>query len=194
MLLNFFKRKIVRDQKTRWDHQYEKGKWEYLNDALEAERFQAVLTATQSYSANGSILEIGCGEGILQSRMKPDSYSRYMGIDLSEVAIQKAAHLCNGHTSYQAADMETFTTEEKFDVVLFNESLYYAKKPLLLLQQYAGFLKPGGYLILSIYQTTDNQALLNRLSAAYAVKEEQVSTNERGSWCCQVYEKKAVLS
>ncbi len=191
MLLNFFKRKIIRDPKARWEYQYEKGKWEYLNDPLEGPRFQAVLSALQRYADKGSILEIGCGEGILQSRMQPGSYSRYMGVDLSETAIQKTAHLLNDHTHYRAADMETFTTDEKFDVVLFNESLYYAKKPLQLMQRYAQYLKPGGHIILSIYKTADNEAVVQKIIAAWPVLEQHISTNERGSWYCQIFAKYA---
>ena len=187
MLLNFFKRKIARDPKARWEHQYKKGKWEYLHDPLEGPRFEAVIAALQRYADKGSILEIGCGEGILQSRMQPGSYSRYVGVDLSEVAIQKATHLNNEITHYQAADMETFTTDEKFDVVLFNESVYYAKKPLQLMQRYAQYLKPGGHIILSIYKTADNEAVISKITSAWPVLEQKISSNERGSWYCQVY-------
>jgi len=193
MLLNFFKRKIARDKKAKWNHQYEKGKWECLKDPLEEQRFQVTLEAVQTYAANGSILEVGCGEGILQSRMQPGSYTRFMGIDLSEVAIERAAHLNNSHTLYQCADMETFTTAEKFDVVLFNESLYYAKKPLALLQQYVHFLRPGGHMILSIYHTADNRQLLDKIEATHPLLEQKVTTNERGTWYCQVYAGKNII-
>jgi 2-polyprenyl-3-methyl-5-hydroxy-6-metoxy-1,4-benzoquinol methylase len=191
MLINFIRRKIIRDRKLKWDYQYQQGKWEYLNDPLEEQRFQAVLQALQTYGSAKSILEVGCGEGILQSRMQPGSYHHYLGIDLSEVAIQKAARLCNDDTRYSCADMETFTTTTSFDVIVFTESLYYAKKPVQLLQQYAQFLAPGGHIILSVYKTADNESLLRKIETAYPLKEQQLSTNERGAWYCQVYDKKA---
>jgi len=186
--------KAVLGEKRLWDLQYRSGKWDYLKDPLEVQRYQAVLNAIVKYADKGSILEVGCGEGILQSRMRPGSYEKFIGIDYSKVAISKAAHLCNGRTEYIYADMEVYEPKEQFDAVVFNESVYYAKDPIQLMQRYAQFLRPDGRMILSIYESEATRALMTAIESAYTLKEEAVSKNERAAWHCQVYDRQGILS
>ncbi|OQP61076.1 hypothetical protein A3860_04990 [Niastella vici] len=193
MILKFLKKSLAGRRRSDWNDQYRKGMWDYLNDDLEAQRYDAIIQAVQAYGRNGYILEVGCGEGILQSRMPPGSYSSYLGIDISEVAIKKAGRLCDQTTQYVRADMETYIPKSRFDVIIFNESLYYAREPVKLLVQYAHFLKQGGHMILSIYDTEENRRLLNSIGMNYSIREQQVSTNQRGSWYCQVYLKGSIL-
>jgi 2-polyprenyl-3-methyl-5-hydroxy-6-metoxy-1,4-benzoquinol methylase len=178
---------------AKWDADYTTGTWDYLSDQLEAGRYKAVSQMLSKYAPHGSILELGCGEGILQSRMAPSSYETYIGIDISKVAIQKAAHLGNHNTQYVYADMETFVPEAKFDAIIVNEALYYAVNPVQLLKRYANFLQPNGCIIISIFETTENRQLLNKIDLIYSRIEHQVTTNERGSWYCQGYLRSAII-
>jgi len=178
---------------SQWDADYTIGTWDYLWDHLEEGRYQAVLLAIAKYAPQGALLELGCGEGILQSRMMPDSYAKYVGIDMSKIAINKAQRLCNLNTYYQQADMETFVPESKFDAIVVNEALYYALNPVQLLKRYAYFLRPEGYIIISIFETKENRQLFDTIEAKYLKTEQYVSTNERGSWYCQVYSQSAII-
>jgi len=178
---------------TEWNHQYRTGMWDYLSDHLEAQRYEAILEAVQTYGNNRNILEVGCGEGILQSRMQPGAYSSYLGIDISEVAIKKAERLCNETTQYVQANMETYVPTGRYDVIIFNESLYYALQPVQLLNQYAQFLEEKGHVILSIYETEENRRLRSAIEQRYPVRAQQVSTNQRGSWYCQIYSRESIL-
>lgn len=191
MLLKYFKWKSTDPRKAAWDTQYRRGIWDYLNDNLEVERFEAVIQQAALYAPGGKMLEIGCGEGILQSRMPPGSYTKYAGIDLSKVAIRKAARLQNEQTKYICADMETYQPSDNFDLIIFNESLYYGKDPVQLLQRYVQFLEPAGHIIISIYNTPENNLLLQQLGSKFQKEAEHMSANKRGSWHCQVYAKKA---
>lgn len=193
MIFKFLKKRLSGRIRTEWNDQYRKGMWDYLNDHLEAQRYDAILQAVQTYGSNGHILEVGCGEGILQSRMPPGGYSSYLGIDISEVAIKKAGRLCNQATQYVQANMETYIPKSRFDVIIFNESLYYAREPVQLLVQYAQFLQRGAHVILSIYDTEENRRLRNCIEKNYSIRAQQVSTNQRGSWYCQVYSKESIL-
>lgn len=49
--------------------------------------------------------------------------------------------------------METFDLGEKFDAIVFTESIYYAADCAQLLRRYTGFLNPNGVFIISICQT-----------------------------------------
>ncbi|KIO77860.1 hypothetical protein TH53_06910 [Pedobacter lusitanus] len=176
-----------------WDADYTRGIWDYLRDNLEVERFQTVAEKAELYSNDGAILEVGCGEGILQSRMRRPSYTKYLGIDISKVAITRAAHLCNEFINYSYADMERFEPQQKFDLIIFNESLYYAKDPISLLLNYAGYLESDGHIILSIYETEENRKLMNSIHKTYALKDQQISTNTRGTWHCLIYQRQSII-
>lgn len=69
----------------------------------------------------GSILDLGCGLGLLASSAK----DRYVGVDFSEVAIEYAAsHHSNGE--FIKADIMEFTsdiTDDEFDTVVLAEVL-----------------------------------------------------------------------
>lgn len=189
----FFLRAIL-GEKGLWDLQYRSGKWDYLKDPLEVKRYEAVHNAIAKYADKGYIMEVGCGEGILQSRMKPGSYEKFIGIDYSKVAIKKAAHLCNEKTEYIYADMEVYEPKEQFDAIVFNESIYYAKNPIELIRKYAQFLRPDGQMILSIYESEATRELMKAIQSAYPMREETVSKNERAAWHCQVYDRQAILA
>ena len=69
-------------------------------------------------------MDIGCGEGILCERLSKSYYSRYVGIDVSTVAIDRANVNNSQKTKFLAEKIEDFNTNEKFDVIIFNECLY----------------------------------------------------------------------
>jgi SAM-dependent methyltransferase len=191
-MLTFFLKNVL-GKKAVWDAQYWWGNWDYLKDTLETDRYQAVLNAVDKYAHNGHILEVGCGEGILQSRMRPGSYTKFIGIDFSKIAIKKAAPLRNVNTFYLCADMEVYEPKERFDTIVFNESLYYSKRPVQLMQRYARFLRAGGSIILSIYESEETRDLREALQSHFAPLEQTVSRNERASWYCQVYDRDTLL-
>ncbi len=192
MILNFFRMTMPGRRRSAWNSQYRKGIWNYLNDSLEIERYESVLKMLRKYAYKGSLFEVGCGEGILQSRMRTKNYSCYLGIDISEIAIKKAARFANKNTIYRRADMEKYVPDKRFDVILFNESLYYAKAPVKILGKYARFLNPTGYIIISIFETVENRLLLDSIESTYPVVESAVSTNERGSWFCLAIPKESI--
>ena len=182
-LFNSFARK-----KKKWNTQYAQGFWDGLKSKLEEERFHAVRDFIYKYSDNGKILEIGCGEGILQAKLNDGSFSKFVGIDLSEVAIKKAADLQSGIVQYLCADMEQFVPSEKYDIIIFNESIYYSSHPERLLKKYMKDLNENGVFIVSIYEGTRNLRVLNKLRRNFKSLESKKTINERGCWHCDVYE------
>ncbi|WP_315817156.1 class I SAM-dependent methyltransferase [Paraflavitalea speifideaquila] len=189
MLFKWIKRSFIGQTRFKWDKQYVRGNWECLKSPLEQMRFDAVRNYIKKYSNKGNILEVGCGEGILQAGMSKHSYRKFLGIDISEIAIQRAAHLADTTTEYRTANMENFSPAEKFDIIIFNEVLYYARNPNQLMARYMEFLNPEGFIIVSIFQTSSNIKVMNGVEAKFKSIDEMVSSNEIGSWCCRVYSK-----
>ena len=56
----------------------------------------------------GSLIDVGCGAGILQARLGPQAYSRYLGIDISHEALAKAMNrVRDNNTYFMEADAST---------------------------------------------------------------------------------------
>ena len=69
-------------------------------------------------SADASVLEIGCGDGRLLSRLNG---RRRVGVDLSEQMIQKALKRFP-EVEFHVQRGETLELEEKFDFIILSES------------------------------------------------------------------------
>jgi len=104
------------------------------------------------WKPNGSILEIGCGPGILMRRLRLVGYANYFGVDLSKKAIDRTKVDQNVNTRFAVASAETFEPSEKYDVIIFNEMMYFLADPKGILLRYAKHLHKGGILIVSMFR------------------------------------------
>ena len=128
-IISWVKRKILRDSRERWNYQYAKGQWDGLKDGYERERQEMVKAFFIKYANGGSLLEIGAGDGILPELVfQKQHYSTYLGVDVADEVMAKAnQRLGDDHHSFVFGDMDDWQIKEKFDVILFNECINYAK-------------------------------------------------------------------
>lgn len=173
------------------DAEYAAGVWDYLRGIDELPRFSIVAGYCRHFSPGGSILEIGCGEGILRERLNSSDYSRYVGIDISAEAIRRASPKQDSKTVFISHDASDFSSSEHFDIIVFNESLEYFADPLALVQRYEQFLQPGGRFIVSMFigrHTVRTDRIWKRLATVYPTRAEaQVWTKPGLSWRIKVY-------
>ena len=159
-MINSFKRVLktyvlpykpfVRDKKI-WDEEYSKGKWDYLNNKKDSMRYGIIANYIQdNFNDSISILDLGCGIGILQKKLS-GMYSHYTGIDLSDEAIKIAKEREDENTIFYSHDITNYTPEEKYDCIIFNESIYYLNEPLETLKKHKSFLKKNGVIIISMW-------------------------------------------
>ncbi len=172
------------------DAQYKAGIWDYLADVTELSRFSVIVGYCHHYKEGGKILEIGCGEGLLQERLCPTKYSRFVGVDISEEAILRASHKQNDRVRFVREDASTFQSDEKFDVIVFNECLEYFDDPVALVRRYENFLEKDGLFIVSMFvgvDTVRNKRIWKALDSEYTTEAEtKVSTNRQLTWIIKV--------
>ena len=75
------------------------------------------------------LLDVGCGHGRLLQLLARFGFGEYLGVDISAEAIERARALSVPDTRFEVVDMNRWETAERFDAILFNESLYYAERP-----------------------------------------------------------------
>ena len=113
-------------RKQRWNRQYKKGRWESLRSEKEAIRYNKIIEFIKRFSPkNPSILDIGCGDGLLTERISPEDYSFFLGLDFSNESIKIASKKKLPKAEFLAADAVKFQPKQSFDVIVFNEAFYY---------------------------------------------------------------------
>jgi 2-polyprenyl-3-methyl-5-hydroxy-6-metoxy-1,4-benzoquinol methylase len=154
-----------------WDTQFSRGKWTYLGKVAVERARNSVITGISglrrfswfnnwftfscilfiyslgvfmlSNAPKGSLLDVGCGEGALSDFLNEDQKKNYVGIDLSKEAVRIAKTKRN--LNFIQASAETFSPPEGrlFDVIVFNEVLYYTEH-VEMLKRYQNFLTAEG--------------------------------------------------
>src|SRR6266699_5868480 len=175
--------------KEDWELQYLGKMWNYLSNCKEVSHYSVIVGYIQYFKPTGSILDIGCGEGILQARLTASGYARYVGIDISDAAIQKAHLREDEKTIFISGDADSYIPPELFDVIIFNEVLYYFDYPLESFARYMEFLKENGMIITSLFQTIRSNSIRRRIKEMCpAVVETKVTNTFKSlTWFCNVF-------
>ncbi len=137
-----------------WDSQYIRGEWDHMADLNQLGRYSIIIGYLRMFKRGGSILEVGCGDGLLQEKLVRSDFSKYVGFDISTEAIKRASKKAGENVQFISNDMQTYDTDEIFDAIIFNESVYYVgdSKIIDLLKKYKRYLKDDGILIISMLQ------------------------------------------
>ncbi len=105
-----------------------------------------------------SVLDVGCGSGTITAGVaeRVGPAGRVMGIDFSEHLIAQAQknheHLTN--LSFEAADINTYTVEQQFDLVIAARTLQWVNNPEEVVAQMLRLVKPGGRISILDYNHT----------------------------------------
>ncbi|MBA4610956.1 class I SAM-dependent methyltransferase [Stappia taiwanensis] len=149
-----------------WDEEYRAGRWAFLRDLPESGRYGIIGMWLALNDAMGSVLDIGCGEGLLYERLQPMGIKRYVGVDLAPAALN-IAEVDPQIASLRAGDMHTFAPAEgeTFSAIVFNEVLHFAEDPAAVVARFVPFLAPGGVIAISMYSPKRLESGANRLIA-----------------------------
>jgi len=171
--------------KTLWEHQYETGHWDFLHTLGELGRFSVLVGYLHELKPIGAVLDIGCGEGLLFKRLQTTSCSQYLGLDISAAAIEKARAMGTG--PFICTDAEHFVPTDTYDVIIFNESLYYFLDPVATVVRYTSALRPDGIMIVSTFLSSRRgRAILRALKRQFAVVDETSIAHAAQRWTCSV--------
>jgi SAM-dependent methyltransferase len=141
-------------KKVLWDRDFSSKKWDFIDNTVG----DCVYTHLEKYAQNGDILDLGCGPGNTANELNAELYRSYMGVDISETALAKAAKRTkeNGRadkTSFVNSDFLGYTPNKEFHIILFRESMYHIPfgQVMKILGKYATYLKRHGVFIVRLY-------------------------------------------
>ena len=127
-----------------------------------------------------SILDVGCGGGLLSEPMKKLG-AEVVGIDASEKNIQIAklhAKKNNLDINYFCSSPENFTKKMKFDVVLNMEIVEHVEDIDFFLKSSAKLLKKGGIMFVATLNKTLKSYLFAIIGAEYILRWLPIGTHE----------------
>lgn len=169
---NLFKRII-------WDYEYRSGDWDYI-DYPPAGHFARII---EKHLRGGSILDLGCGTGKTISALS--TFSRYTGVDVSPVAVGRGREAFSNRENvfFVAADIATWEDEQRYDVVLWSEVIYYfdRKKIVPVLNRYQGFVADGGVQIVQLYSKDQQAAVVELIRENFIVVAEHETEDQEGN-------------
>jgi SAM-dependent methyltransferase len=181
------------EPRAQWDEEYRSGRWSYLDSATEVAHYMIIVGYVQQLSPNPTILDVGCGHGRLFQLLHRYPYRSYLGIDHSAESIEQARSLVRPDARFERADFHDFVPAERYDVIIFNESIYYAPRPAELLGRYARALTSDGIMIVSMCQNRWQGPIWTRLASAAEVVHSTAVTNEQDlTWHIRVFRPKRV--
>lgn len=170
-----------------WDAQYARGHWDLLRDPAELARYGSLLAFCQRLTPARTWLDVGCGDGLLRDLLRSPGYDRYVGIDLSEEAIERARRSADQRDILVAANAESFEPGETFDAVVLNESLYYLHSPLAQAARYLAMTAPGGVMAVSMFDSRRTRAILRELAGRLPLLEQVRVAGRRGTWAIAIF-------
>ena len=190
-ITSFIKRKT--SLKYNFNLQYENKEWDSLRSLADLGRYSLIVGYVKFFFPNARILDLGCGEGILQERFTASDYASYLGVDISEVAIGSAKKNENAKTRFTVGDLDRLSVEGKFDAIIYNESMCYMKDPNTAVCSLFKNLNPGGIFIISNYNNHGKEpdSLWLKLAEILDLHERTRITNMAGdAWTLHVYKMK----
>lgn len=179
-----------------WNKEYSNGHWSYLNRSSELARYGTIASFCHFFSLGGPVLDHGCGEGILKQHLNAARYSQYLGVDLSHDAIALAmGSKADEKSQFEQGNVETFEPKGGYDVILFNEVLYYLKDPLATVMRYEPYLNGEGVIVVSMFDMMKSRKIWRQLDSRYTLAEASRAVNHGGhSWSIRVYRRSGAVA
>ncbi len=187
-IISWVKRKILRDSREKWNYQYAKRQWDGLKEDSERDRQEVVKALFIKYANGGSLLEIGAGDGILPELIfQKKHYSTYLGVDVADEVMAKAnQRIGDDRHRFVFGDMDDWQIKGKFDVILFNECIYYAKNFDKTWTETLKSLNDEGIFIVSVHEYKGSPQIWASFDRYFTVLEEKLVQNELSKWMVKV--------
>lgn len=165
-------------KKSIWDEEFSSDQWVYLDHTGD----DAIYHYLESYLNKGNILDLGCGAGNTGNEIDVSKYDSYTGVDISEIAIQRALTRSKTNSrseknEYVCDDISLYVPQRRYDIILFRESIFYIPKAIIkgVLDRYHDYLKERGVFIVRMCDRKKYQSILHLIDKHYHVLDRSAA-------------------
>lgn len=158
-----------------WNSEYATGRWNCLDNSSD----QNASRLIEKYARSGGILDLGCGTGTIGIAISRAAYGFYTGLDVSDVAIEKAKQRaeesgrgdCN---EYFRSDILSYEPTRRYDVILYGDSIYYIPEGKIpsMLERYSAFLAEDGVFVARLFEASGKRLeIIDMIQSRFHVLE-----------------------
>jgi SAM-dependent methyltransferase len=193
--------KLVRDRagygrpvpKEALDGEYSSGHWDHFFGFAELPRNLVLAGAVHHFYPRPAVLDVGCGSGRLAEAFRLYPFSRYLGVDLSSEGVARARKLGLPGVEFLEGNYETWRPEGRFEAIIFNECIGYARDPAATLGAFAPHLTPDGRFFLSHFRFGSYAAQWRRMDAVCETEHATAVMSPEGQiWDIKILRPRAV--
>ena len=168
-------------KKRLWDAEFSGGRW----NCLDTTSGDCVYPFVERLAAHRSILDLGCGSGNTGNELDPDAYRMYVGVDISDVAVERARRRSQengrGHQNrFVQSDILDYAPDQRFKVILFRDSIYYIPHRRIpdVLNRYAKALEETGVFVVRMANGGSKyQPIIDAIESSFEIVAKQVFAN-----------------
>jgi 2-polyprenyl-6-hydroxyphenyl methylase/3-demethylubiquinone-9 3-methyltransferase len=135
-----------------WAEEYGSTELEFYGDLRQLARYSILLGYVGHIGPDRSILDFGCGAGVLAARAQSLPFSRWVGIDHASTAVEKARAAAPDERIEFLVAKEPPADLGEFDIVVCNEVLNCLPDPEAFLDRLTRHVAPGGHLLVSLWR------------------------------------------
>ncbi len=134
-----------------------------LDDKNNSQRWLIEMTGK-----NKQVLEVGTSTGYV-TRVLRDNGNSITGIEVDKDAGEAAAQYCKRMIigDIESLDLDECMGDEQFDVIIFGDVLEHLKDPARALEKVKSYMKPDGYLVVSIPNACHGDIILRLMSGDF---------------------------
>jgi SAM-dependent methyltransferase len=167
-----------------WDRDLRNRFKSYLEPTIPVLAHAHIIAALARCLVPGgrSALDLGCGAGYQAEILHSLGYTRYVGIDIGQAAVERACELMHVRREHyppeccferrDIAGMPNRTIKGPFDIIIFSEVLYYVGNPVQAAQtviRFSTVLAEGGAFAIAMKDDAKSHAILRELSVGHNV-------------------------
>ena len=123
------------------------------------------------------VLDAGCGKGAASSYWARSGAAAIHAFDPSEDMLQTARETLSRTApaactvTFENATLESFHTEEQYDIIVLHDVLCYTANPLKTAEKFLNYLKPGGIASISDYWNDKSSTAVDRITKAWNISK-----------------------
>jgi len=174
-----------------WDNEYTSGSYDRLGLSEQRHHIRLLAALVAEHAPNLRVLDIGCGDGAFYKAIRSHSPARYVGVDVSDVAIARAQdrYGADAGATFIVGDGSRFPTDETFDAIVFPECIEFLGDPVKVLDHYRGNLAEGGIFGVTQWLATRPLRIWRAVAAHTEVVDQAVVSAQWGGawqvWTCR---------
>jgi trans-aconitate methyltransferase len=134
------------------EQRYREGEYAFMDTLPELGRYAVIAGYVSQIFDAPTILDLGCGHGRLLQVLRTVPFRSYLGVDISTEAVRRARANAPANARFEVASIEDWIAPQRFDAIIFNESLYYMHHPLETFLRFLDAVNDDGAVIVSIYR------------------------------------------